>query len=205
MTEPSGREESDPTSAPAADEPDAGPDQGSADHDGVSADGSVAHPDGEESFLPGSRDASTDAEPAVRSRKGMLIVGGAGLALLLLALCCGAGVLFAVQRFRNSPTEVVESYLDATRDGDTAERDDLTCERKRDRGVSDLDPGSEAESREFFKGLTWKIDRDRKVSDSRHEVTVTLEFAMGAETPTTIEQTFEVVDEDGWKVCEIAD
>jgi hypothetical protein len=188
--EPVALEKATPT--PDPDEPEAAPEPPAAEHE------AEAHPiwsqgEGEETAAP-------------KSRRGW-IIGAVALAVLFgMALSCAFGVLFVVDHFRDSPTEVVEGYLQATHDQDADKIDDITCDALRTgrEGLDEFGAGANPDNRQFFKDLKWKIGEDRKIAGDKHEVDADVTIRAG-ETPGSVKLTFLVVNQDGWKVCGLTD
>jgi hypothetical protein len=133
-----------------------------------------------------------------RKAKGWLIGLAVGLVVALLC-CCGGGLFLAYKFAQADPKDAVTHYLEAVRDQDRDKLTKSTCKTFRDRDT--LAAIDSADSRDFLRGLTWKLGADREISSDRHEVDVEITFKVFAESPTSIDATFVVVDENGWKVC----
>jgi hypothetical protein len=156
---------------------------------------------------PGAVPLPPPPPPRGRSRAWWIIAAGAAALLVLVAVCCGAGVLFLIDKARPSPTDVVRTYLEATRDQDAAKLDKVTCDdlRTTGKGLNEFDSDGASENREFFKGLTWKIGADHEVTGDRHEVDADVNLRAGDAPARGLKLTFLVVKEDGWKVCGLTD
>jgi hypothetical protein len=144
--------------------------------------------------------------PGKRGTVGWIIGLVAVFALISLAVCCGVGVLFALNKFKASPKDVVQTYLEATRDQDANKLDGITCDALRSghEGLDEFGSGATSENREFFKGLTWKVGNDREISKDKHQVDADVTLKAG-DSPGLVKLTFLVVQEDGWKICGLAD
>jgi len=130
--------------------------------------------------------------------------------VLLLVLCCGGG--FAIFKLATSggasdPTEAVETFLDAAKDQDVDKAKDVTCRAQKNQlKVTDVGGGNTAAAEEALKTLTWTVGDETKISSDKYEVDVTMTITVdiaGQSRTQPVPLKFEVVDESGWKVCNI--
>lgn len=135
------------------------------------------------------------AEAAGRP-KGRLF-GLLGLAAAVVAL----GVVLYVFVFSSSgsPTDVVNDYFQALKDGDVATARDLTCAAAADDlGAVDSEGGTSADLQQVFGEITWKVTGETVTGD--RAVVVVDMTGMGDDV--TSGAPMDLIKEKGdWKVC----
>lgn len=130
--------------------------------------------------------------PGPKKSRTPLIV--AGLVAVLLAV----GGLVTFLLLRNSgpltPSEAVQAYLEGHRDGDVEQIDQVYCQ-KYDAAKS----LSEYQEEKITK-IEWKI-LGEEINGAKAKVNAELSVTKEGETETNTGK-LDLVDEDGWKVCE---
>ncbi|GLZ80034.1 hypothetical protein Afil01_48410 [Actinorhabdospora filicis] len=143
-----------------------------------------------------SDDETTPEEEPEQRPRGRLF-GLLGLVAAVVAL----GVVLYVFVFSSSgsPTDVVDDYFQALKDGDVATARDLTCAAAADDlGAVDPDGGASADLQQVFGDITWKVTGETVTGD-RAVVTVDMSGLGG---DTTEGAPIDLIKEKGdWKVC----
>lgn len=120
--------------------------------------------------------------------KGLLIGGIVGAVVLAVVV----GVLGFVFLGGGSPTDSVDSYLTALKEGDEQTANEYVCQSRQSKSI-----GLSREATKDTSKATWTILGER-VTDKKAEVDVDIVV----EKEGTIDITFILVDEDGWKLCD---
>ncbi|MDI1464550.1 DUF4878 domain-containing protein [Catellatospora sp. KI3] len=131
------------------------------------------------------------------------VAGVSGLVVLLaaLALCgatvCGAGIYSLAS---DSPGDVVDSLYEASADGDAEAMRSLVCAKERakmdaKKSSTDMDDLPDG------YGFTWDVI-DETISGDRATVRVEMEISSPDGKSSKVTYDLELVDENGWKVCD---
>lgn len=141
-------------------------------------------------------DEETTPEERPERRPAGRFLGLLGLVAAVVAL----GVVLYVFVFgKSGPSDVVDDYFQALKDGDVATARDLTCAAAADDlGAVDPEGGASADLQQVFGDITWKVTGETVTGD-RAVVTVDMSGLGG---DTTEGAPIDLVKEKGdWKIC----
>lgn len=137
---------------------------------------------------PGPGHPGTPGGAPRKRNKGLLIGGIAGGVVVVVLLA----VLGIVLLGGGSPTDTVESYLTALKEGDSQTAAEYVCQQRRGKTV-----GLSRNATKDTVNATWTVLAERETGAGAE-----VDADIVVDKKGTISITFILVDEDGWKVCD---
>lgn len=146
------------------------------------------------------------APPKKKSNLPLVLgLGGGGVALVIVIIVV-AVVVFSGGGGASSPTDAVSTYLNAVfKDKDASAAKDVLCAKEKN--TTDADPekvSGEIESGAGGKSVdvTWSTPTESSRSGDNAEVKNVLTMTISGQG-TDFDTTWKVVNESGWKVCDM--
>ncbi|MGH3659201.1 MAG: hypothetical protein ACRDUA_21335 [Micromonosporaceae bacterium] len=142
--------------------------------------------------------------PAAPQKSNTGLIVGLIAGVLVLLVCVGGG-FYLFSGFGASPTATVESFMDAAfNDKDLAAAEAYVCEKEVSSMTKDYDETFGADGASVT--ASWSNPQVKSEDSSSAEVTLDVKMSVsykGQNSDISGTWTFDLVDESGWKVCEI--